>query len=245
MIEEFTLEAARECDVVFLAVSGDFALEWVPKITADDGPLVIDNSSAYRYDPEVPLVVPEINAEAATKSKKKIVANPNCTTAIALMALAPLHKEFGIKRCIMSTYQAASGAGAPGMKELEEGAAQFVRGEKVESSVFAHQLPFNVIPHIDKFLDDKYTKEERKVTWETRKIMDLPDLPVSCTCVRIPTLRAHAEAITIETEKPIDIARARAVIKEAPGVTLADDPASNLYPMPLTASTKYDVECGR
>merc|ERR1719247_1747232 len=192
-IEEFTLEAARECDVVFLAVSGDFALEWAPKIIADDGPLVIDNSSAFRYDDDVPLVVPEINAEAAKKSKKRLVANPNCTTAIALMALAPLHNEFGIKRCIMSTYQAASGAGAPGMNELQDGAKAIANGGKAENSVFAHTLPFNVIPHIDKFLDDKYTKEERKVTWETRKIMDLPDLPVSCTCVRIPTLRAHAE----------------------------------------------------
>merc|ERR1719174_261723 len=127
-IEEFTLEAARECDVVFLAVSGDFALEWAPKITADDGPLVIDNSSAFRYDDNVPLVVPEINAEAARKSKKRIVANPNCTTAIALMALAPLHKEFGIKRCIMSTYQAASGAGAEGMAELKEGCAAISKG---------------------------------------------------------------------------------------------------------------------
>merc|ERR1719287_188699 len=145
----------------------------------------------------------------------------------------------------MSTYQAASGAGAPGMAELAEGCKTISNGGEATNEVFAHVLPFNVIPHIDKFLDDKYTKEERKVTWETRKIMDLPDLPVSCTCVRIPTLRAHAEAITIETEKPIDMARARAVIKEAPGVTLADDPASNLYPMPLTASTKYDVECGR
>merc|ERR1719409_1239584 len=195
-IEEFTLEAARACDVVFLAVSGDFALEWVPKITADDGPLVIDNSSAYRYDPEVPLVVPEINAEAARKSKKRIVANPNCTTAIALMALAPIHEKFGIKRCIMSTYQAASGAGAPGMNELQEGAAAMATGGVAKNEVIAH---------IDKFLEDDYTKEERKVTWETRKIMDLPDLPVSCTCVRIPTLRAHAESITIETEKPVDI----------------------------------------
>merc|ERR1719409_1421117 len=200
-IEEFTLEAARACDVVLLAVSGDFALEWVPQITADDGPLVIDNSSAYRYDDDVPLVVPEINAEAARKSKSRIVANPNCTTAIALMALAPLHKEFGIKRAIMSTYQAASGAGAPGMTELEEGCKEVSNGGTAKNEVFAHPLPFNVIPHIDKFLDDKYTKEERKVTWETRKIMDLPDLPVSCTCVRIPTLRAHAEAITIETRK--------------------------------------------
>ena len=190
-------------------------------------------------------MVPEINADAARKSDKKLIANPNCTTAIALMALAPLHKEFGIKRCIMSTYQAASGAGAPGMRELEEGSAQFVKGEKVEHSVFAHQLPFNVIPHIDKFLDDKYTKEERKVTWETRKIMDLPDLPVSCTCVRIPTLRAHGESITIETEKPINMERAYSVLNEASGVVVVDDTSKNLYPMPITASTKYDVEVGR
>jgi len=245
MIEEFTLESARECDVVFLAVSGDFALEWVPKLTADDGPLVIDNSSAYRYDDDVPLVVPEVNAEAARKSKSRIIANPNCTTAIALMALAPLHKEFGIKRCIMSTYQAASGAGAPGMTELEEGSAAIANGGKAENSVFAHPLPFNVIPHIDKFLDDQYTKEERKVTWETRKIMDLPDLPVSCTCVRIPTLRAHAEAITIETEKPVDIARAFAVLGDSPGLALVDNPAENVYPMPISATSKYDVEVGR
>jgi len=245
-IEEFTLEAARACDVVFLAVSGDFALEWAEKIAeGDDGAVVIDNSSAFRYTDGIPLVVPEINADAARKSEKKLIANPNCTTAIALMALAPLHKEFGIKRCIMSTYQAASGAGAPGMKELEEGAAQFVRGEKVENDVFAHQLPFNVIPHIDKFLDDQYTKEERKVTWETRKIMDLPDLPVSCTCVRIPTLRAHGEAITIETEKPVDMEKAYAALNAASGVVVVDDTSKNLYPMPITASTKYDVEVGR
>jgi aspartate-semialdehyde dehydrogenase len=244
-IEEFTLESARACDVVFLAVSGDFALEWVPKLTADGGPLVIDNSSAYRYDDTVPLVVPEINADVARESKKGIVANPNCTTAIALMALAPLHKEFGIKRCIMSTYQAASGAGAPGMAELEEGCAEISKGGKAKNEVFAHPLPFNVIPHIDKFLDDMYTKEERKVTWETRKIMGLPDLPVSCTCVRIPTLRAHAEAITIETEKPVDVEKAYAALRAAPGVELVDDPSKNVYPMPLNASTKYDVEVGR
>jgi len=244
-IEEFSLEAARACDVVFLAVSGDFALEWAPKITDNDGPLVIDNSSAFRYDDDVPLVVPEINAEAARKSKKRLVANPNCTTAIALMALAPLHEKFGIKRCIMSTYQAASGAGAPGMAELEEGSKAIANGGTAKNEVFAHPLPFNVIPHIDKFLDDMYTKEERKVTWETRKIMNLPDLPVSCTCVRIPTLRAHAEAITIETEKPVDIAVAVAALNAAPGVTVTDDPSNNLYPMPITASKKYDVEVGR
>jgi len=247
-IQEFSLETARACDVVFLAVSGDFALEWVDKITADEGPLVIDNSSAFRYDPTVPLVVPEINADAARKSKKRVIANPNCTTAIALMAMAPLYKEFGIKRCIMSTYQAASGAGQPGMNELLDGASAVSGGgdwKQGEHEVFAHPLPFNVIPHIDKFLDDLYTKEERKVTWETRKIMDLPDLPVSCTCVRIPTLRAHAESITIETERPVDLAKAKACLDASPGVVVTDDPSKNLYPMPITASSKYDVEVGR
>merc|ERR1712216_960000 len=244
-IEEFSLEAAREVDVLFLAVSGDFALEWVPKITEDGGPIVIDNSSAYRYDPDVPLVVPEINAEAAKKSNKRLVANPNCTTAICLMALAPLHEEFGVKRCIMSTYQAASGAGAEGMEELAEGCKSISNGGEATNSVFAHVLPFNVIPHIDKFLDDKYTKEERKVTWETRKILDLPDLPVSCTCVRIPTLRAHAEAVTIETDKKVDIEAAFAALANSPGLSLVDDVANNIYPMPLTATSKYDVEVGR
>jgi len=247
-IQEFSLETARACDVVFLAVSGDFALEWVDKLTENDGPLVIDNSSAFRYDDTVPLVVPEINADAARKSKKRVIANPNCTTAIALMAMAPLHKEFGIKRCIMSTYQAASGAGQPGMEELEAGSAAVANGgdwKKGKNEVFAHPLPFNVIPHIDKFLDDKYTKEERKVTWETRKIMDLPDLPVSCTCVRIPTLRAHAESITIETEKPVDLEKAYACLEASPGVQVVDDIANSVYPMPISASSKYDVEVGR
>merc|ERR1719253_1060594 len=142
----------------------------------------------------------------------------------------------------MSTYQAASGAGAPGMRELEEGVKDKIEGRPVSNDVFAHPLPFNVIPHIDKFLDDQYTKEERKVTWETRKIMGLPDLPVSCTCVRIPTLRAHAESITIETEKPIDMAVAMKSLNDSPGVTVADSPEDNLYPMPITATKLYDVE---
>ena len=244
-VEEFSLAASRECDVVFLAVSGDFALEWVPQITANNGPLVIDNSSAFRYDKDVPLIVPEINIDAAKKSKSRLIANPNCTTAIALMALKPLHDAFGIKRAIISTYQAASGAGAEGMAELQEGSAAMANGKEAVNKVFAHRLPFNLIPHIDKFLEDGYTKEERKVTWETRKIMDLPDLPVSCTSVRIPTLRAHAESITIETERKIDMALAYKVLGNFPGLKLTDDVKNNVYPMPLTASTKYDVEVGR
>jgi aspartate-semialdehyde dehydrogenase len=245
VVEEFTLEAARGMDVVFLAVDGDFAAAWAEKITADDGPWVIDNSSQFRYTDGVPLVVPEINGEECKKNK--LIANPNCTTAIALMAIFPLFKEFGLKRMIMSTYQAASGAGAPGMNELEEGVKSYVAGSDLAgtNSVFAHPLPFNVIPHIDKFQENQYTKEEMKVVWETRKIMSVPDLPASCTCVRIPTFRAHAEAITIETEKPCSPDRARELLAVAPGVRLVDSPAENIYPMPITATAQYDVEVGR
>lgn len=241
-IEEFTVDSVAECDIALLAVSGDFSKEYAPQLAAR-GVTVIDNSSAFRYDDDKPLVVPEINPHAIGDSK--IIANPNCTTAILVVALAPLHKEFGIKRVIVSTYQAASGAGAEGMKELEDETRNILQGGTSSNKVFAHPLPFNVIPHIDKFQENGYTKEEMKVTWETRKIMGLPDLPVSCTAVRIPILRAHSEAATIETDKPVDVARARAVLADAPGVKLVDDTANNVYPMPLNASGKYDVEVGR
>ncbi|CAM9333327.1 unnamed protein product [Discosporangium mesarthrocarpum] len=195
-------------------------------------------------DPQVPLVVPEINAASA--KGKKLIANPNCTTAIALMALYPLHKEFGVKKCIISTYQAASGAGAPGMTELVEETKKYVTtGEMPANKIFAHPLPLNVIPHIDAFQENLYTKEEMKVAWETRKIMDKPDMRISCTSVRIPTLRAHSEAITIETEKPVNLDRAREVLAAAPGVKVVDSPSSSQYPMPLTATGEDDVEVGR
>jgi len=175
-VELFSEDSARECDVVFLAVDGDFSLAHAENICAgDDGAIVIDNSSAFRYKEGIPLVVPEINAEA-TKGKK-LIANPNCTTAIGLMAVWPLHKLFGLSKMIMSTYQAASGAGQPGMDELVEGTKAVLNGERdvAENKIFAHPLPFNVIPHIDKFQDNGYTKEEMKVTWETRKICGLAD----------------------------------------------------------------------
>lgn len=245
VIQEFSVEKARECDIVFLAVSGEFAEEYAEAIAAEGGAIVIDNSSAFRYKEDIPLVVPEVNKEAAQGGKKRLIANPNCTTAIAVMALFPLHKAYGIKRCIMSTYQAASGAGAPGMNELQQGVEDMAAGKEVTSSVFAHPLPFNVIPHIDKFQDNLYTKEEMKVTWECRKIMNIPDLPLSCTAVRIPTMRAHAESITIETERPVDPAAAREILRAAAGVKVVDSPEDNLYPMPLTATGEYDVEVGR
>mmetsp|Transcript_8063 Transcript_8063/g.23681 ORF Transcript_8063/g.23681 Transcript_8063/m.23681 type:complete len:338 (+) Transcript_8063:44-1057(+) len=242
-VEVFSVDAVRECAFAFLAVSGSFAKEHGPAMAAPGGPIVIDNSSAFRMDPEVPLVVPEINLDAIGDSR--LVANPNCTTAIAAMALYPLHKAFGLKKVIVSSYQAASGAGAEGMEELQTGCKQMLAGEKVENKVFAHPLPFNVIPHIDVFVDNGYTKEEMKVTLETQKIFGMPDLAVSCTAVRIPTLRAHSEAITIETEKPISPDAARDILSGAPGVRVVDSPADKLYPMPITATSQHDIEVGR
>jgi aspartate-semialdehyde dehydrogenase len=241
-IEAFDEAEAGKADLCLLAVSGDFAKAHARALTAR-GAVVVDNSSALRLEPDVPLVVPEVNAGAVRGAK--LIANPNCTTAIALMALAPLHEAFGLKKVIVSTYQAASGAGQEGMDELEAGLRAWAAGEAVTNTAFRHPLPFNVIPHIDSFQDNLYTREEMKVTWETRKIMGLPDLPVSCTCVRIPTMRAHCEAITIETERPVDLVAARAAIAAFPGTRLVDEPAAGLYPMPLTASGIFDVEVGR
>jgi aspartate-semialdehyde dehydrogenase len=243
IIEEFTPDAARDLDLALLAVSGEFAKQHAPGLAAA-GVLVVDNSSAFRLDDAVPLVVPEVNSGAIGAAR--LIANPNCTTAIAVVALAPLHAAFGLKRVIVSSYQAASGAGAEGMVELErETRRVLVDGEAARAEVFAHPIAFNVIPHIDTFQPNGYTREEMKVTWETRKILGLPDLPISCTAVRIPTMRVHAEAITIETERPVTPEAARAVLAAAGGVVVVDDPAARLYPMPLTATGRDAVEVGR
>jgi aspartate-semialdehyde dehydrogenase len=242
-IEGFTPDAAKNLDLALLAVSGDFARAHAPALVAA-GVTVVDNSSAFRLEDDVPLVVPEVNAGAIGNAR--LIANPNCTTAILVVALAPLHKAFGIKRVIVSTYQATSGAGAEGMAELErETRRVLVEGEQARNEVFAHPIAFNVIPHIDAFQPNGYTKEEMKVVWETRKIMGLPDLPVSCTAVRIPTMRVHAESVTIETEKPVTPEAAREVLRKAPGVKVVDDVANKLYPMPLTATGQDDCEVGR
>jgi len=247
VVEEFSVARSRECDIVFLAVSGDFALEHARAISEGDGPIVIDNSSAFRYMPEIPLVVPEINSHVLKGAK--LIANPNCTTAIAAVVLWPLHQQFGIKKLIMSTYQAASGAGAEGMEELQAGTLAKLTGQAVTNSVFVHPLPFNLIPHIDKFQPNGYTKEEMKVVWETIKIFGLDDsnIKVSCTAVRIPTMRAHSEAITIETDKPITAQEARTILANTPGVKLTDDVTQTppLYPMPITSTNQFDVEVGR
>jgi aspartate-semialdehyde dehydrogenase len=238
----FDPEAAKRCDLALLAVSGEFAKQHA-RALADAGVMVVDNSSALRLEPDVPLVVPEVNAEAI--GDHRLIANPNCTTAILVVALAPLARAFGLRRVIVSTYQAASGAGAEGMAELEGETRRVMAGEPAQAKVFRHPLAFNLIPQIDSFQPNGYTREEMKVTWESRKIMGLPDLPISCTAVRIPTFRAHSEAVTIETERPITPEAARAVLARAPGVVLVDDPEAGRYPMPLTATGADDVEAGR
>jgi aspartate-semialdehyde dehydrogenase len=246
-VEKFSVEAAQECDVVLMAVSGNFSKEFSHQVTG--GPKntrVIDNSSAFRYDKDIPLVIPEINGDNTSVSAP-LVANPNCTTAIGAMALWPLHKKYGLKKVLMSTYQSASGAGAEGMEELVEGHAAYAKeGVVSKPKFFAHQLPFNVIPQIDAFQENGYTKEEMKVAWEMKKIFNLPDsVHVACTAVRVPTLRAHSESITIETEKPIDPDEARELLRSAPGVKVVDDRDALKYPMPLNATGQEDVEVGR
>ena len=242
VVEEFNVKGAGKHDFVFLCVSGDFSREYAHKIV-EGGAVVIDNSSAFRYENDVPLVVPEINTDAIGDSK--LIANPNCTTAILAVALYPIYKEFGLKKVIVSTYQATSGAGQPAMDELKEQTRVVLDGGEASCENFVYPIPFNLIPQIDKFQENDYTKEEMKVTWETRKIFGDSDLKLSCTAVRIPTFRAHSEAVTIETEKPVDVEKVRELIEEAPGVKLVDDVNNLKYPMPLTATGEFDVEVGR
>ncbi|MBF6593347.1 MAG: aspartate-semialdehyde dehydrogenase [Thermaceae bacterium] len=244
--KEIAIEALPEgplpVDVVLASAGGSLSKQYAP-VWAQKS-VVIDNSSAFRYDPDVPLIVPEINAQAL-KGHKNLIANPNCTTAILVMALYPLHEAFGAKRVIVSTYQSSSGAGASGMQELLEGTRAYLEGKPVQNKTFVHPLPFNVIPHIDSFQDNGYTKEEMKVLWETQKIMGDSSVKVSCTAVRVPTLRVHSEAVTVEFDRPVSVEGAREVLSQAPGVDLVDDPANKLYPLPYTATGKYNVEVGR
>ncbi len=241
-VEEFSVEKTRNLDFVLMAVSGEFAKEFAPQI-AKGKATVIDNSSAFRMDSSVPLVCPEVNAAAIGNAK--LIANPNCSTLILNVALWPLHQHYRCKKVIVSTYQATSGAGFPAMEELKTQTRNYLDDKPVENHEFAYPIPFNLIPQIDVFQDNLYTKEEMKVTNETRKIFGEPNLLISCTAVRIPTFRAHAEAVTIETEKAIDPDDARELLGSVPGVEVVDNPKKKLYPMPLTATKKYAVEIGR
>ncbi|MDD4333364.1 MAG: aspartate-semialdehyde dehydrogenase [Patescibacteria group bacterium] len=231
-----------ELDLAFYAIGGGWPEENAPK-AIKAGCVVIDNSSTFRYDEEVPLIIPEVNPEAIGNSL--LIANPNCTTAIAAIPLWEIYKKYGLKKVIISTYQAASGAGAEAMKELEIETRRVLNGEPAGHKAFVYPIPFNLIPQIDKFQDNAYTKEEMKVVWEMRKIFNNPNIPISCTCVRIPIVRAHSESIVVETEKIINPEEAREIFSNTKGIIVKDDIKNIIYPMPLTASEKYDVEVGR
>ena len=230
-------------DFALTSAGASTSKEYAETITKH-GTIMIDNSSAFRMEEDVPLVVPEVNAADAKNAPRRIIANPNCTTIQMVVALNAIERLSHIKRVHVSTYQSASGAGAMGMAELEEQHAELVRGEEPTVNKFAYQLAYNVIPHIDVFTENDYTKEEMKMYHETRKIMH-SDIRVSATCVRVPVMRAHSESIWLETERPISVEEARAAFAAEPGIVVEDCPAEKRYPMPLFLAGCDPVYVGR
>jgi aspartate-semialdehyde dehydrogenase len=242
-VAELTADSFKGIDIALFSAGGGISREFAP-IAVKAGCVVIDNSSAFRMDESVPLVVPEINA-SDIRLHKGIIANPNCTTAITLMALFPLHKAFHVKRIFASSYQAVSGTGAKAIEELKRQVEQIVAGEPVTKEVYPHQIAFNVLPQVDVFLPSGYTKEEAKMENEGRKIMHHPVFRASVTCVRVPVYRAHAVAVSAEFEKPVTVEAAREVLRKAPGLDVVDNPDKKEYPLPLYASDKYNCQVGR
>ena len=244
-VKEAKPEAFDGIDIVLGAAGDGIAKALLPEAAAR-GAVCVDNSHAFRLDPDVPLVVPEINPEDIQNHPRNIIANPNCATIIGLVPTYPLHKAAGLKRMIVSTYQAASGAGMPGLTELTRELKVLAEGGEVgDTSPFAYQLAMNLIPQIGSFKDEGYTSEEWKMQNEGRKIMHLPEVRVNCTCVRVPIMRSHSESITLEFENPLLPDEAREILSTAPGVKVVDDPANLRYPMPLDTSDQDLVFVGR
>ena len=238
-VEELGEDSFAGTDIAFFSAGGDISRKLVP-VARDAGAVVIDNSSAFRMDPDVPLVIPEINGRDVA-AHRGIIANPNCTTAVALMALYPLHLAFGVKRVFASSYQAVSGSGARAIAELKKQ----VTTPGATPDVYPHPIAFNVLPHVDSFLPDGYTKEEMKMQNEGRRIMHLPDFRASVTCVRVPVYRAHSVAVSAEFDRPVSVDEAHEVLAKAPGIDLMDEPHRNTYPMPLDAAGKDNCQVGR
>ena len=240
-------------DIAFFSAGGDVSRECVP-IACQADAIAIDKSSAFRMDPHVPLVIPEINAQDA-RLHRGIIANPNCTTTVMLMALYPLHKIFHVRRVFAASYQAVSGSGTRGVEELTRQTKEAQESDQPVSTppataptaatVFPHPIAFNLLPHVDSFLESGYTKEEAKMQDETRKIMHSPALRVSATCVRVPVYRAHSIAVTAEFQRPLSVEQAREILSKAPGLELVDEPHNNLYPMPLSVAGKDNCQVGR
>ncbi|MBI2515417.1 MAG: aspartate-semialdehyde dehydrogenase [Opitutae bacterium] len=239
-VQEARPEAFAGLDIALFAAEGSIAKALAPE-AVKRGCLVLDKSSAFRMSPDVPLVIPEINL-AATRGHRGIIASPNCSTAIALMGLYPLHLKFGVKRVVFATYQSVSGTGADAIDELEAQTQAYAKGEELPRKVYPYQIFQNLIPHIDSFGADGYTGEETKMREESRKIMGLPALRVSAICVRVPVVRAHSVAVSAEFERPVDVAAARAALAAFPGAELLDDPANKVYPTPLAFTRQ--VKCG-
>ena len=233
----------KDIDIALTSAGASISKEFADTITKH-GAIMIDNSSAFRYDDDVPLVVPEVNPEDSKNRPRNIIANPNCSTIQMVVALKPINDLSKIKRIRVATYQAASGAGAQGIAELEQQVQEVANGKDVTINKFPYQLAMNIIPHIDVFLENDYTKEEMKMNWETKKIMHT-NAEVSATCVRIPVARAHSEAIWVETERPLSVEEVKTAFENFEGLTVIDNPAKKQYPMPLFVSGKDDVYVGR
>src|SRR5690554_1011111 len=233
----------KDIDIALTSAGAGISKEFATTITKH-GTIMIDNSSAFRYDDDVPLVVPEVNPGDARNRPRNIIANPNCSTIQMVVSLKPIDDLSKIKRVRVATYQAASGAGAEGIAELEQQVKEIAEGKEPTISTFPYQLAMNIIPHIDVFLDNDYTKEEMKMNWETKKIMH-SEAEVSATCVRIPVARAHSEAIWVETEEPLSIEQVKQVFQDFEGITVVDNPSEKQYPMPLFVSGENDVFVGR
>lgn len=242
-VTELTANSFSGVDLALFSAGGAISRDLAPGAVAA-GCVVVDNSSAFRQDPAVPLVVPEINA-GDLRNHHGIIANPNCTTAITLMALYPLHQAFGVTRLVAASYQAVSGTGARAIEELQRQVRQIAAGETVTREVYPHQIAFNVLPQVDSFLPDGYTREEMKLQNEGRKIMHHPGFRASVTCVRVPVYRAHSVAVSAEFERPVTAEAARAVLRAAPGLVVVDEPERQRYPMPLEVSGQFDCAVGR
>jgi len=242
-VQELTANSFSGIDIALFSAGGGISKELAP-IAAKAGCVVVDNSSAFRMDDSVPLVIPEINA-SDVKQHRGIIANPNCTTAITLMALYPLHQAFEVKRIFASSYQAVSGSGAKAIEELRRQVNQVVLDKPVTKEVYPHQIAFNVLPQVDSFLPSGYTKEEMKMENEGRKIMHHPAFRASVTCVRVPVYRAHSIAVSAEFAKPVNVEGARSVLSKAPGLDVVDDPENKVYPLPLYAAEQYNCQVGR
>jgi len=242
-VEELTADSFKGVDIAFFSAGATRSREFVPAAKAA-GAVVIDNSSAFRMDPDTPLVVPEVNPDDLRRHKG-VIANPNCTAAILCTAVWPIHQAVGIRKIVVSTYQSASGAGAAAMQELEDQMHEYAAGKEITHSVFPHQIAFNVFSHNSKMAENGYNDEENKVVEETRKMFHAPDLAIMPTCVRVPVLRAHSESISLELNAPMSPEEARELLGRAPGIKLVDDPAANHFPMPIEASGDLDVHVGR